>query len=215
MNSSCNIKEYDTWYNEPYEDELSNSFLLALISTQRKDSEIWDIMDFEKSREKFFSGYLAISNGQLMEVSGTLCRQSFSNLELNLAGQHGPINDHDIHDTMCSNNCLLNDMHRISSMNRSGCSCLELSISPNNTDLFKEEGSFCKEHSGDYLCSVLGKCGTWECPTSDYGCKRNEYNQIKVPLRGYGDECNIASGICDGFALRFVTFVTLIVLILT
>ena len=215
MNSSCNIEEYDSWYGKPYEEELSDNFLLALVSTRRKDSEIWDIMDFENSREKFFSGYLAITNGQVMEASATLCRQSLSNLKQTLAGQHGPISERDIHDTMCNTHCALNDRLRFFSMNKTGCSCLELSILPDDSDLFKEEGSFCREHSGDYLCSVLGKCGNWECAISDYGCKRNEYNQIKVPLRGYGNECNTASRTFDAFSLIFITSVALIVLILT
>lgn len=179
MNSFCNITEYDDWYNEEYKEELSKSFLLALSSTRRKDKEIWHIMDFINNREKFFAGDYAISNGQVMKVAGELCRQSLSDLRLDLAGQHGPISDRSIHDVMCSVECSLNDMLRLLAMNVTRCECSELSLSQGNLD-HTEGSSFCKESSGDYLCSNLGDCGSWQCAISDYGCKRHEYNQRNI-----------------------------------
>ena len=203
MNFSCSKDEYLRWYNGPYEDRLSDRLLLALISANRKDKDIWKIMDFDNTREAIFSGSKSVFNGQVMEVSGKLCRQSLLNLKLNLAGKHDPINDRDIHDVMCSEHCSLNDRLRFLSMNRSRCDCLQLSLSEDDP-MYKEEGSFCRENSGNYLCADVGKCLSWECSISDFGCKRVEYNQIEIPLRGFGDDCNMAPTYSDVFTLNLI-----------
>lgn len=191
MSSPCDIEEYKLWYHEPYLEKLGAPFLLALISTTREDKDIWNFMDFDNSREKLLSGNFAITKGMVMDTFGVLCTQNLQQLRHNIAGHHGPIKDRDIHDVMCSNYCVINDQLRIEAMNRSKCDCLALSLSQGDYH-YEEEGSFCKRNSGDYLCSKLGQCGTWQCEVSDFGCKRNEYNLKEVPLRGYGDDCSSA-----------------------
>lgn len=189
MNSTCDVTEYTKWLNKPYSDELTQSTLLAITSIQRSDKKMYKIMDFENSRERFFSGDLQITNRQIMGITESLCRKSLLRLERNLAGTHGPIKDRDVHDAMCSKDCLLNDHLRSLSMIESGCDCLELSLSVDDPG-FKEEGSFCRVNSGEFLCQDLKRCGKWKCGLNDYGCKRIEYNRQRVPLRGYGDDCN-------------------------
>ena len=192
MNNNCNLELYQRWYDQPFQNRLSDTMLLALIQAQRKDKRIWEIMKFDSERENFFSGRNTISNGQVMELSSNLCRRSLSLLEESLAGNHAPINERNIHDVMCSNECLLNDRLRFLSMNISKCACMELSIQ-HDSDLFKAAGSFCKENSAEYLCTDLAKCGKWQCDISDYGCKRIEYNQQEIPLKGNGGDCSGAS----------------------
>lgn len=196
MNKICSLEDYQEWYDNPYPNRLSESMLLALISAKRKDTKIWRIMDFDNSRERFFSGNVAITNGQVMELAGNLCSLSLSKLQESLAGNHGEIRQRDIHDAMCSKECLLNDKLRNISMSVSNCACLDLSIQEENK-LFKSDGSFCKENSADYLCSYLGDCGEWQCDLTDFGCKRIEYNQKEIPLRGFGGDCSEASKHCN------------------
>ena len=202
MNSTCTVADFKNWYNKPYDNDLSKSLLLVLYSTKRED-DIWDVMNFENGRENFFSGATGaeITNGQLMEVSRILCRKSLSLLHLSLAGQHDTITAQSIHDVMCSVDCTLNDHLRAMAMNESRCSCIDLSPSQDDPG-FKEEGSFCKENSGEYLCSDLGDCGVWHCALSDFGCKRNEFDQRKIPLR---NECNVAP--CKFNTKRILTIV--------
>jgi hypothetical protein len=170
-------------------------------------------MDFDNNRESFFAGDKPILNGQVMEVSGQLCRQSLLELQLDLAGQHAPINDRNIHDVMCSADCSLNDQLRKNVMNVSKCDCLQLSLSSDDAQ-YTEEGSFCRENSGEYLCADLGKCGNWQCAISDFGCKRIEYNQIEVDLRGFGDVCSSASRFGDRLNSNFLLIALLIASIL-
>lgn len=137
------------------------------------------------------------------EVSSILCRKSLSMLHLSLAGQHDTITEQSIHDVMCSVDCTLNDHLRALAMNESRCSCIDLSPSKDDPG-FKEEGSFCRENSGDYLCSDLGDC-VWQCALSDFGCKRNEFNQRKIPLR---NECsNIAHCKFNTFQMTLITVI--------
>lgn len=209
MNNTCNGELYQKWHDEPFRNRLSDSMLLALISAERRDRRIWEIMNFDNARESFFSGNDPIANGQVMELSGHLCRRSLSALKDSLAGNHAPINDRDLHDVMCSNECLLNDSLRFIAMNISNCGCLDLSVQTGSGVFYKaEEGSdFCKENSGEYLCMDLDRCGKWQCDISDYGCKRIEYNQQEIPLKGFGNECSVASSRhCNMVLLSILVF---------
>ncbi len=193
MNNTCNTEKYLTWYNEAFPTRLGDSMLLSLLLAQRKDKKIWEIMNFDDARESYFAGNTDISNGQVMELSGHLCRRSLISLKESLAGHHAPVNDRDIHSAMCSNECLLNDRLRFASMNMSNCNCLELSV-PNDSDVVMgDDKFFCKENSGEYLCEDLGRCGEWLCEVADYACKRRFYDQQEVPLKGYGNDCSGAS----------------------
>ncbi len=214
MNYSCSLDVYDKWYNTPYTEDLSNSLLLALISAERKDKYIWhSIMDFDNTRERFFAGALPISNGQVMELSGRLCRRSLTELRLDLAGQHAPISSIDIHDVMCNTHCDLNDKLRFVALNVSRCDCLQLSFGPALLPK-KLKGGFCYQNSGDFLCTELGQCGSWECAEHDFGCKRIEYNQIEVPLRGFGDQCSHASRFSGTYIAQIILCLTTLISIL-
>ena len=210
MNKTCSVRDYEEWYDIPYPNKLSESMLLALISAKRKDTKIWRIMNFDNSRERFFSGNADITNGQVMELAGHLCSLSLSKLQESLAGNHGEIRKRDIHDVMCNKECLLNDKLRHLSINMSNCACLELSTQE-ESDQFKTYGSFCKENSADYLCSVLGDCGEWQCDLNDFGCKRIEYNQKEVPLRGFGGDCSEASKHCNFLVIFAWIILTLLI----
>mmetsp|Transcript_15345 Transcript_15345/g.18673 ORF Transcript_15345/g.18673 Transcript_15345/m.18673 type:complete len:214 (-) Transcript_15345:40-681(-) len=207
-NRSCNLEMYHDWYHRPYERDLSDAFLFALVSADRSHAKLWKIMNFDETRDSFFN--FKITNGQVMEVSGLLCKTALSKLNLDLAGQHGPIEDHDIHDVMCNPYCTLSDSMRNEALNHTTCNCIQLSLSQ-SAHQYRDEGSFCRENTGEYLCAVLGKCGIWQCELSDFGCKRLEYNQIEVPLRGYGHVCNVASNLnCDIFFFSLLFVLTVI-----
>jgi hypothetical protein len=125
----------------------------------------------------------------MMLATSVLCRQSLKGLELELAGKHIPILEHNIHNVMCSSSCLFGDKLRTLAMDISGCGCLDLSSKPGQ-DNFKVHGDWCAESSGQQLCEELGKCGEWKCSIGDFHCERNEYNRIFVPLKGFGNQCS-------------------------
>jgi|AntRauTorckE5430_2_1112549.scaffolds.fasta_scaffold04721_3 hypothetical protein len=185
---------YWQWYNQIYDSELHPSLIQQLVLVDRSNKKLWKAMNFDErtaSFQDFLDGKLSPQNGEIMDASGILCRQSLRNLERGLAGTHLDLDtmNQGIHDTMCSVHCLTSDKMRIAVMNITGCSCSELSTTPVD-ELYKESGDWCKESSGQYLCDEIGNCGKWKCTLDDFECKRKEYNTMYVPLKGYGNDCS-------------------------
>jgi len=179
----CNIDAYFEWFDKTYEENLLPAFIRKLVAADRSNKKLWKAMDFESSRKDFLAGKTYISNGQMMQVTGILCRESLANLERKLAGYHGPVTDQDIHDAMCRSDCITTDEMRDEAMQISGCDCAELSTMP---------GDWCAESSGVQLCDEVEQCGVWQCSLNDFHCRRMEYNSVSVPLKGYGNECSSA-----------------------
>lgn len=195
----CDISIYHEWYKSsyPYQDQLSQSFLRDIVKATRADVDIWKSMGFDdegkntNNRIDFLSGRRTITNGQVLEISGIMCRQKLIDVQRRLSGFHGPVPDQDIYDSMCEDVCLTNDNLRQVAMAYSGCTCIELSTLP-DSEYFKAEGDWCKESSGQMLCDEIGGlwCGEWECRMEDFHCRRIEYNTVDIPLKGLGGSCN-------------------------
>ena len=192
------MEAFHSWKAETYQNTLSSPFLQALIKVERSNSKLWKAMRFdERSHSLFLAGKIFPTQGEIMDSSGILCKQSLTNLPLLDSGTHeSPMMDQRVHEVMCSEFCLINDLLRNEAMNVTGCSCLELSLQSDDP-LFKFDGSFCFENSARYLCSELGRCGKWDCELEDFQCKRMEYDRIDVPLKGKGGQCSTASNILD------------------
>ena len=193
MNSSdlskgCKIEKYRSWYDEKYR-KVDESILVALVSLTRADKKLWQLMNFDSTRSDFMAGNVKITNGQLLTVTSTLCRQSLVNLELNLAGRHSPVLDQTVHDKMCSNFCLMNDWLRETALMKSGCTCSEISSKAVDLEPTGKE-RWCRQNSGIILCEELGRCGEWQCHGDDFSCKRREFNSTYIPLKGYGWQCS-------------------------
>ena len=193
-----------------------NQLRSDLLLVDRSQTEIWKIMNFDDEHDDFVKLYsgrrpelLNITRGQAMEVSTAWCRDEISSLKEQSSRCHGPpqssysLSGDDeeyygdylisVHDTMCANYCLASDFLRKEAMSTSQCSCIELSTKEDDIS-YTREGDFCLMNSGQLLCDEQSElfnvlCGK-ECELEDFMCLRREYNQIEVPLRGLGNECN-------------------------
>ena len=119
-------------------------------------------------------------------------------IKLGLSGRHGPVSEQAVYDVMCMEFCTVNDLYRFQAMQRSGCTCMELSTKPDEIG-FSRPGDWCRENSGRMMCEELERCGTWECEMEDFLCPRLEYNTLSVDLRGSADEQG-----CSGVGGMFV-----------
>jgi hypothetical protein len=65
-------------------------------------------------------------------------------------------------------------------------------ISTKEDDIsFTREGDFCLKNSGHLLCKKLALDICDKCDDlKDFNCACGEYNAIKVPLKGFGNECS-------------------------
>ena len=189
----CIIEMYWDWYNKHYDGPLTDSVASILYkSTRYTNKYIWRIMHFEESKGKFLAGEVRITNGQMMDISSVLCRESFKVLKLNLAGSHGPVSDQHVHVEMCNEHCLLNDSLRQIAMSYSGCNCVQLpSLSPQGYYLPLNK-DWCEQNSARILCDELEICGRWICAMDDFHCPRRDYNSKEIPIKGRGDQCNDA-----------------------
>lgn len=194
--STCDSTLYEEWYNTLYKNNLDKYMIRKLLSAQRSNKDIWRIMQFDKTRSPFLEGnYASYTNGQIMSLSSTLCRESLASLKIELSGSHGPVSDQSIHDEMCSSFCIINDELRNSALEKSLCTCTEMSILDDDAKGKNEQKMnwWCFENSAYMLCDELERCGVWKCGLDDFNCKRREFNQIYVPDKGYGHECSAAS----------------------
>lgn len=192
------MEAFHSWKAETYTRQLSSPYLQALVNVDRSNSKLWKAMRFdEKSHSLFLAGKIFPTQGEIMGSSGILCKQSLTNLPLLDSGTHeSAMLDQRVHEVMCGDFCLINDLLRSEAINVTGCSCLELSLQSDDP-LYKYDGSFCFENSARYLCSELGRCGKWDCELQDFQCKRMEYDKVDVPLKGKGGQCSAASSILD------------------
>ena len=71
-------------------------------------------------------------------------------LEIDLAGRHGPVTSLAMYDVMCSYECLESDKLHEEAMRISDCNCEEVSTQP-SSNYFKIRGDFCRENSGRQL----------------------------------------------------------------
>ncbi|ETV87869.1 hypothetical protein, variant 2 [Aphanomyces astaci] len=133
-----------------------------------------------------YTAFLA-GEGKEMFVQASLCEASIEYLKLRLAGRFGPVLQSDIQTVMCSTSCMDSDVMHQSAMERSHCSCTQLS-----TDSFISQ-DFCRQNSGPIivqclsplmvsvarlLCSILGVCGTWGCGLHDFMCPRYDWDRL-------------------------------------
>ena len=164
-----------------------------------------DSANTNSNRNDFLSGRKSITFGQVLEISGIMCRQKLIDVQRRLSGFHGPVLDQDIYDSMCEDVCLTNDNLRQVAMADSGCTCIELSTL-SDSEYFKAEGDWCVESSGQMLCDEIGGkwCGEWECRIEDFHCRRIEYNTVDIPLKGLGGSCSGCG--CGGMRMRMVCF---------
>ncbi|ETV87875.1 hypothetical protein, variant 8 [Aphanomyces astaci] len=118
-----------------------------------------------------YTAFLA-GEGKEMFVQASLCEASIEYLKLRLAGRFGPVLQSDIQTVMCSTSCMDSDVMHQSAMERSHCSCTQLS-----TDSFISQ-DFCRQNSARLLCSILGVCGTWGCGLHDFMCPRYDWDRL-------------------------------------
>jgi len=174
---ACNITYYKNWLQRPLTD-----FDVPLAS----DPGFFSITKYDLSAEGGGDGGFDLRMGEAISILSIKCLESMRQLELDLAGKHGPVSTYDIYGVMCSDYCLKNDQLRNDFLVDSGCSCLELSTQVEDVS-YSIEGDWCRKNSGRIMCDVLDRCGVWECDINDFMCPRYEYNKMDTPLRGLGD----------------------------
>lgn len=132
-----------------------NTCFLLLLATTRGDEEgddyirpnvECDLTRFEAWRD--VGG--AWSNGTKLETYFRLCSMALKQLEIDLAGRHGPVTSLAMYDVMCSYECLESDKLHEEAMRISDCNCEEVSTQP-SSNYFKIRGDFCRENSGRQL----------------------------------------------------------------
>ena len=211
----CIIGKYWEWYKKRYDEPLTDSVASILYkSTRYSNKYIWRIMNFEESKGKFLAGEVQITNGQMMDISSVLCRESLTALKLELAGSHGPVSDQHVHVEMCNEHCLLTDSLRQIAMSYSGCNCVQLPSSSSEGYYLPLNKDWCEQNSARILCDELEICGQWICAMNDFHCPRRDYNAKEIPIKGRGDQCNNAIVIATNITplLMFTTIWILILL---
>ncbi len=229
--SACNNTAYTEWHSTQLENTNHlpislHQLRLDLLQVDRSQKEIWRAMNFDQEHDEFLSLYsgrrpkrLEISNGQVMEISTAWCKQEIYSLKESCAGGHGPpqsggylsTTDYHgdylltVHDTMCESYCLASDKLRSEAIAVSKCNCIELSTQQDEIS-YTREGDFCLKHSGYLLWDQIDNFSDIckDCELKNFTCARREYDSIKVPLKGYGNECNGVGMLGDGSMLLLV-----------
>ena len=212
--SDCNITAYSEWHSSNLKDTEHIPLSLYQLRTDLlnidRQTKVWRIMDFDRTRDDFVKLYggrrpkrLNITNGQAMEASSVWCKENIQSIKDSSAGGHGPPQPDGclsadyhgnflltVHDAMCMNYCLSSDSLRAEAIILSQCNCLELSTKEDEIS-YTREGDFCLKNSGHLLCEKIGLDTCNKCDElKDFTCARREYDAIQVPLRGYGNECS-------------------------
>ena len=192
----CNMTAYSDWYNAPLNrSKLNKRLKVKIQDLTRADKKLWKELNMENLNiirhgdgSYFDLQSFVLSNGQAIHLLDNLCKKSLKQLELDLAGTHGPVSDQSIHDEMCNDFCINNDNLRDEAMRTSKCTCYELSTKRKDLS-YHVEGDWCRSNSGMLLCNELERCGIWECAIDDFHCRRREYNRKFIIGKGYGGDC--------------------------
>ena len=161
---NCDLQAFDTWKNEAY---------VGILLT---DPSFWRY----QTQLQF-----QLSNGLALDLAVAKCKERLLLLSEFKAGRTGPVDVQNIWKAMCKDECMQSDVMHEMAMDASGCNCLELSTSQNDTS-YRVEGDWCLHNSARLLCDLLGFCGRWGCRIDDFMCPRYEWNKKLIPLKGLG-----------------------------
>jgi len=180
--SSCNLTIYNNWLNIKY---------VGILST---DSKFWR---YQTQTE------MVLTNNLALQLAVASCQNGFDRLKVFRAGRNGPATIQDSYRIMCNSYCLESDIIHQEAMEKSQCSCLELSTQPTDSS-YHFEGDWCVHNSARILCSTMDYCGIWNCRIDDFMCPRYEWNKKFIPLKAHGS-CIRGASSKSGFSIQTLT----------
>ena len=183
---------------------ICSKFLLVFVVGAKKEC---DLEKYQEWREQRYQGVLGadpdfwryqtqtefvLTNALALDLAVASCVNDFDLLYYYLAGRMGPIDIQHSYKIMCREVCLESDRIHQDAMDKSGCSCLELSTQPGDQS-YHIEGDFCLHNTARLLCDKVGYCGIWDCRLDDFMCPRYEWNKKYIRLKGLGT-CENSAG---------------------